>query len=128
MSNTITIKDTIPFLIGRERSTRKAVIAKNSSATEDLKSGTLLTPDVDGKLVPCVAADSGSGVTATYPVAALINDITKEAIKTGDVVAEVVYNTTLNKAYVEKVNPKLVIDSTFIWESIQNGLDIKEMV
>ena len=125
---TITINDTCPFIIGRHRDTRKAVVAQNSGATADMKAGTLLTPDTDGKLVPCVAADAGQGISATYPVCALLNDIPKDVLKADDVEVDVVYNTMLNKKYVEDVNSDLEIDETFIWESVKNGLDIREMV
>lgn len=128
MAQTITINDTIPFVIGRHRDTRKAVIAQNALAEADMLAGTLLTPDSDGKLVPCVAEDSDNNVDATYPVAALIHDIPAEALVAGDVAADVVYNTMLNKAYVEEVNEHLEIDETFIWESVKNGIDIREMV
>ena len=128
MAQTITINDTIPFVIGRSRDTRKAVIAQDAGATDPMLAGTLLTPDADGKLVPCVAADDDLGVDATYPVAALINDIPADALVAGDVEAEVVYNTMFNKAYVEGVNAHLTIDDVFIWKSIENGIDIREMV
>ena len=124
---TITINANVPFVIGRHRDTRLAVIAQNASATEDMVAGTLLTPDSDGKLIPCVPADEDEGVDATYPVCALLADVSKEALVAGDVDAYVVYNTILNKALVEAVNPTLEIDETFIWESIKNGIDIKVM-
>ena len=88
MAQTITINDTIPFVIGRHRDTRKAVIAQNALAEADMLAGTLLTPNSDGKLVPCVAEDSDNNVDATYPVAALIHDIPAEALVAGDVAAD----------------------------------------
>lgn len=126
MATEITINDTIPFVIGRNRDTRKAVIAQNAGATADMKAGTLLAVNENGKLEPCVMASIG--VTATYPVSALIHDIPKASLIAGDVEADVVFNTMLNKAYVEDVNENLTIGETFIWEAIKNGLDIREMV
>ena len=124
---TITINANVPFVIGRHRDTRLAVIAQNASATEDMVAGTLLTPDSDGKLIPCVPANADDNVDATYPVCALLADVSADALVAGDVDAYVVYNTILNKALVEAVNPTLEIDETFIWESIKNGIDIKVM-
>ena len=124
---TITINANVPFIIGRHRDTRLAVIAQDASATEDMVAGTLLTPDSDGKLVPCVAEDSDNNVDATYPVAVLLADVSKTALVAGDVDAYVAYNTILNKAFIETVNADLTIDETFIWESIKNGIDIKAM-
>ena len=124
---TININANVPFVIGRHRDTRLAVLAQNASATEPLLAGTLLTPDADGKLGPCVPADSDNNVDATYPVCALLADVTKEAIKADDVEAYVVYNTILNKELIATVNSDLEIDETFIWEAIKNGLDIKAM-
>ena len=124
---TITINANVPFVIGRHRDTRLAVLAQNGSATAGLLAGTLLTPNSDGKLIPCVAEDQEHSVDATYPVCALVADVTKEAIKAGDVDAYVVYNTILDKAFVEAVNSHLTIDEVFIWEAIKNGIDIKDM-
>ena len=125
---TLTVNSTIPFVIGRERDTRAAVIKQNASATADMKAGTLLTPDTDGKLVPCVPADPSQSQDATYPVAALIADVPAAALVAGDVSAEVVFNTILNKEFVETVNSDLVIDEAFIWEAVKNGIVIKEMI
>lgn len=122
---TITINANVPFVIGRHRDTRVAVLAQNASATADMLAGTLLTPNEDGKLIPCVPA--GEDVDATYPVAALIADVAKADLVAGDVETNVVYNTILNKEFVATVNPDLEIDEAFIWESIKNGIDIKEM-
>ena len=124
---TITINANVPFVIGRHRDTRLAVLAQNALATDPMLAGTLLTPDSDGKLVPCVAEDADNNVDATYPVCALLADVSAEALVAGDVDAYVVYNTILNKEYVETVNSDLTIDETFIWEAIKNGIDIKEM-
>ena len=124
---TITINANVPFVIGRHRDTRLAVIAQDAGATTPMLAGTLLTPDADGKLVPCVPADDDLGVDATYPVCALIADIPADALVADDVEAYVVYNTIFNKAYIEAVNADLTIDETFIWESIKNGIDIKVM-
>lgn len=124
---TITIDANVPFVIGRHRDTRLAVIAQDAGATDPMLAGTLLTPDADGKLVPCVPANSDLNVDATYPVCALLADVSAEALVAGDVEAYVVYNTIFNKALLEAVNPTLEIDETFIWESIKNGIDIKEM-
>ena len=124
---TITINANVPFVIGRHRDTRLAVLAQNALATDPMLAGTLLTPDSDGKLVPCVAEDSDNNVDATYPVCALLADVSADALVAGDVEAYVVYNTILNKEYVETVNSDLDIDETFIWEAIKNGIDIKEM-
>ena len=125
---TITINANVPFIIGRHRDTRLAVIAQDALATDPMLAGTLLTPDSDGKLVPCVAEDAGNGVDATYPVAVLIADVSAEALVAGDVNAVVAYNTILNKELIETVNSDLTIDETFIWEAIKNGIDIKEMI
>lgn len=119
---TITINDTIPFVIGRSRETRDAVIAQNGSATADMKAGTLLAVNASGKLEPCV-----SGGSPTYPVAALIADVAKADLIAGDVTTGVVYKTMLNKSYVATVNSGLTINETFVWEAIKNGLDIREM-
>lgn len=124
---TININANVPFVIGRHRDTRLAVIAQNAEATDPMLAGTLLTPNSDGKLVPCVAEDAEENVDATYPVCALLADVSAEALVAGDVDAYVVYNTILNKALVEAVNTDLEIDETFIWEAIKNGIDIKEM-
>ena len=124
---TITINANVPFVIGRHRDTRLAVLAQNALATDPMLAGTLLTPDSYGKLVPCVAEDADNNVDATYPVCALLADVSAEALVAGDVDAYVVYNTILNKEYVETVNSDLTIDETFIWEAIKNGIDIKEM-
>lgn len=125
---TMTINNTIPFVIGKSRDTRKAIIKQDASATAAMKAGTLLTPDSDGYLVPCVPADVGKSQDATYPVAALINDIPATALVAGNVEAEVVFNTILNKEFVEEVNADLEIDEVFIWEAIKNGIVIKEML
>ena len=126
---TININANVPFVIGRHRDTRLAVIAQDAGATEPMLAGTLLTPDSDGKLVPCVPAnpDATPPVDATYPVCALLADVSDDALVAGDVDAYVVYNTILNKELVETVNPDLEIDETFVWEAIKNGLDIKAM-
>jgi len=124
---TITINANVPFVIGRHRDTRLAVIAQDAGATDPMLAGTLLTPDADGKLVPCVPADEDLNVDATYPVCALLADVPAEALVADDVEAYVVYNTILNKELLETVNPTLDIDETFVWEAIKNGLDIKSM-
>lgn len=126
--DTITINANVPFIIGRHRDTRLAVIAQDALATAPMLAGTLLTPNSDGKLVPCVMADADDNVDATYPVAVLIADVSAEALVADDVEAYVAYNTILNKELIETVNSDLTIDETFIWEAIKNGIDIKEMV
>lgn len=123
---TITINATVPFIIGRHRDTRLATIAQDAGASADMKAGTLLTPDSNGKLVPCVA--EAVGVDPTYPVAVLIADVAKASLVADDVDAYVAYNTILNKELIATVNSHLTIDETFIWESIKNGIDIKEMI
>ena len=124
---TINLNANVPFVIGRHRDTRLAVLAQDAGANDPMLAGTLLTPNSDGKLVPCVAEDSDNNVDATYPVCALLADVSAEALVAGDVDAYVVYNTILNKELVETVNSDLVIDETFIWEAIKNGIDIKAM-
>lgn len=124
---TININANVPFVIGRHRDTRLAVLAQDALATDPMLAGTLLTPNSDGKLVPCVAEDLDDNVDATYPVCALLADVSAEALVAGDVDAYVVYNTILNKELVEAVNSDLTIDEVFIWEAIKNGIDIKEM-
>ena len=119
----IIINSTVPFVIGRSFDTRDAKIKQNAEATADMKAGTLLAPDADGKLEPCVSGDS-----PTYPVAVLIADVAKADLIAGDVTTGVVFNAMVNKAYVATVNSGLTIDETFIWEAIKNGLDIREMV
>lgn len=125
--DTITINANVPFIIGRHRDTRLAVIAQDALATAPMLAGTLLTPNSDGKLVPCVMANADDNVDATYPVAVLIADVSAEALVADDVEAYVAYNTILNKELIETVNSDLTIDEAFIWEAIKNGIDIKEM-
>lgn len=61
-----------------------------------------------------------------YPVCVLLNDI-QPAFLANDVVVDVVYNTRINKAFVEAVHSDLEFTEQFIWACYHNGLDIVEL-
>jgi len=102
-----------------EFNTKNATLKQNASATADVKAGTLLYVDDDGKMN--VFTDE---VSTASPIAVLLNDVTETAIKADDVVATVIYGAKVSKKALEAVNTDVTITDALVWESYKNGLDI----
>ena len=114
---TITIDSIKQFIVSRKVNTRAVSVKQDALATEDYPCGLLLAYDSDGKLV--------KATDGTEVVCALVNAIAKDAIKAGDVKAEVVYLSGVGKPKIIDANADLQITEKFIGDAEKNGVEIK---